>query len=977
MEKQPRNLSFDPSRLTKVSAADYSSSDSDAEEEDEFLMPSRGPGEHEFADFQHPRKRRRTGRNTKESAALGIFGSDSEDDGPGARWKHKTLRNKSVSFVSQGKRSMDSEDEEEEEGQDSSGAGSDNVREKGDTDARASSGERDTMQPRDGEEDEDEDEEEERGGVGLGFGGVSTSPGQGLGWRPSSQQPGGSNSTPKKPSVKAKYDGSTPLGQSFTPSSAKQPILKVQDEEPPALRTSLPSAFASSRNGKPKLNPKSFGARMMAKMGYVEGQGLGKEGQGRSAIIEANLRPQKIGLGAVKEKTAKEREEEKRQARLRGEVVVDSDEEEKKKKAARRKKTALGGIRSETGSGASTPKRAKQKFLTLDEIRKAAPGLKIPEAFTPILDMTGPGQKMLTTSSGLMTPSGGAEATTESTEAVESRKLARRAQNDFMAILEEWQSLQERKAYLDLQLQHEQQELDEFLAGLEGNKSISASCDKLSHPSEVDDADRQTGLGRRLSQIMAELKVAAASLSDDILPRIKDELTAAAVAAIHPPLKEYMSVWDPLEEPKPKFLDDMVAISDLLGHPRPAAKAHHRGTATPFEAMMYKLWLPRVASAVREWNVRDSDQMLAVFEAWEKLMPRFVRTQLLEQDVVRKLEEAVAKWEPKRKKHHQHRGSLPHVWIFPWLQYLPAHHLDPRSATGLVADVKRKFRQLIDVWEFDRGVVPDLKQWKEVLRPSKSQDQWRPLVMNHILPGMARYLRTQFRVDPQDQEPYLEMLSGVCAWLGILSASLVGEVLVAEVFPLWHEVLYQWLVAEEANYEEIGQWFLWWQDEVFPEEIKALPAIAAEFAKGNALIERALDLGDRVAAELEPPSREPALPSSRSRHERRHHERETAAAAAAAASAPPAAAPEEAQPATFKSIVEDWCQANDLQFIPERKKVHAEGPLYRITARGDGRGGVLVYFKGDRLFAETRKDGLVELRADRPGDLVVLMEYAQ
>ena len=969
---RPRNPSFDPSKLTKSTAADYSSSDSDAGEDDEYLMPSRGPGgDDEFGDF-NPRKRRRTGRDAKESAALGIFGSDSEDDGPGRRWKRKaTLRNKGVSFVSQGKKAAEEEDDEddEEDGEDGDKSIMDATNTMDATMSRAADGEED--------DEEDNEEDEAMGGVGLGFGGAAASAAQTMGWIPQAQQPvtSASTTTPRKPFMKTTFDGSTPLGKGFTPSSAHAPVLNVQEDESPAPRESLPSAFSTpSRGGKAKLNPKSFGARMMAKMGYVQGRGLGKEGQGRNVIIEANLRPQGIGLGAVREKTDLERQEEKRQARLRGEVVVDSDEEEKKKKAARKKRALAGGLSSGTGSGASTPRRQKPKYLTLDEIKKAAPGLNIPDAFTPILDLTGPGKKMLTSSSGLMTPTDGAPAT-ESVEAVESRKLARRAQNDFIAILEEWRSLQERKAYLELQLQQEGQELEDFVAGLEGNQAIAASCDKLSHPAEIEEADRHTGLSRRLGQIIRELKVADASLSDDLLPKIKDELTAVAVAAIHPTFKDFLATWDPLEEPKPRFLDDMISISGLLGHQRPG-KPQRKSTATPFEAMMYKLWLPRMASAVRQWNVRDSEQLLAVFEAWEKLMPRFVRAQLLEQDIVRKLEEAVAKWEPRRKKHH----SLPHVWIFPWLQYLPPHHLDPKSSTGLVADVKRKFRKLIEVWEFNRGVIPGLKQWKEVLRPSKSQDQWKPLVMNHLLASMARHLRANFRVDPQDQEPYLENLTGVFEWVSVISAAMIGEVIVTEVFPAWHEVLYQWLITEEANYEEIGQWFMWWKDEVFPEEIRSLPSVAAEFAKGTALIDRALDLGDRAAAELEPPQKGPALqvvPKSPSkdkaghghgRHHHHHHRHETRPA-------PPAV--EETPRVMFKNAVEDWCQANDLQFIPERKKVHAEGPLYRITARGDGKGGVLVYFKGDRLFAETRKDGVVEIRSDREADLVVLMEYAQ
>lgn len=940
------NVSFDPSKLTKATAADYSSSDSDSDDVD-YRVPSTNPHDDEFADF-NPRKRRKTGRDAKESAALGIFGSDSEDDTT-SRFKHKTLRRKGVSFVSsEASKPKDEESDEEDDGSD------DGLK---------------TMKARVSEEEDDEDEDEEQGGVGLGFGGAAAAAQKP--WAPQTQKFAPSISTPKKTFIKSglaanSFNADTPLGQGFTPSSASAPVLKARDDDTPAPRVSQPSAFSGGGLKGKKAGGMTFAQKMMAKMGYQQGQGLGKEGQGRNVVIEASLRPQRIGLGAVKEKTEQERAEEKRQAALRGEVVVDSDEEEKKKKAAARRKKALGG--SSTASGASTPKRQKAKYLTMDEVKKAAPGLNIPDAFTPILDLTGPGKKMLTSSSGLMTPTGETPGA-ESTEAAESRKLVRRAQNDLMAIMEEWQSLRERKAYVDLQLQQEQQDLDGFAESLTVNQDIVASCTRLSLQDAVDEVDRQTGLSRRLSQILAELRTATAHLSDAILPQVKDELLTVAVAALHPNFKDYLQLWDPLEEPKPRFLDDLVSVSDLLGFVTPR-KSLRKTTATPYEAMMYKIWLPKVAGAVREWNVRDADQLLAVFEAWQRLMPGFIRAQLLGQDIVRKLEEAVAKWEPKRKKNHH---SLPHTWIFPWLQYLPPHHLDPKSSTGLVADVKRKFRQLIDVWEFNRGVIPGLAKWKEVLRPSKSQDQWKPLVMNHVLPSMARYLRSKFKVDPQDQEPYLEMLTGVFEWLDIISASMIGEVIVAEVFPLWHDVLYQWLTTDEANYEEIGQWFEWWKDDVFPDAVKSLPSITAEFEKGTALIEQALDLGDRAKTDLPPPQAGPALqiPKSPSR-EKGHHKR-----AHRHQEAHPTPKKEEPPAVTFRNTVEDWCQANDLQFIPERKKVHAEGPLYRITARGDGRGGVLVYFKGDRLFAETRKNGVVEIRADSEADLVALMEYAQ
>ncbi|KAL2193242.1 GC-rich sequence DNA-binding factor-like protein-domain-containing protein [Corynascus similis CBS 632.67] len=960
-------LRFDPSRLNKASAEAYSSSESDGDEEDEYLMPSRNPHDSEFADL-NPRKRRRTGRDAKERAALGIFGSESEDERSGGRWKHKRLRDKAVSFVSSAKTKANSDNDDDDDDDDEDDNEADE--EVDDEYDDANPGAVPASAAADEDEDGDEDEDEEMGGVGLGFKGASAAAGQGLGWTPPTQQamPTKRPIAPPKPFIKSKVDSANPLGNGFTPASERGPTLLVKDDEPTTPRPVLPSAFSKAKGGKPKINANSFGARMMAKMGYVEGRGLGKEGQGRNVIIEANLRPQKVGLGAVKEKTEQERQEEKRQARLRGEEVVDSEEEEKKKKAARRKKALAGGVSSGPGSGASTPKRPKPKYLTLDEIKKAAPGLNIPDAFTPILDMTGPGKKMLTSSSGLMTPTSGA-APAESVEAAENRKLVRRAQNDFMAILEEWQSLQERKAYIDLQLKQEQQELEELAASLQGNKSVTAASEAASKPGESGEVDRKADLSYRLVKAIAGLAEANGSLSDSMLPQIKSELSSLAVATIHPLFNQYRQLWEPLEEPKPAFVDGLNSIRGLLGLDHTTKKTYRKPTATPYETMMYELWLRTLTAAVREWNVRDPDQLIAVLDVWDPLLPPFVRAQLV-QEIIRKLEDALQKWQPKK-----HTHNLPHRWIFPWLPYLPAAHLDPKSSTGLVADVRRKFRQLIDSWDFRRGVIPGLRQWKDVLRPADAasgktstttKDMWLPLVMNHLLPGMARSLRAHFRVEPQDQAPYMEVLDRILEWTpDVVRPSMVGEVLVAEVFPAWHAALYQWLLLDEADYNEIGAWFQWWQDDALPEAVRTLPSIVAEFEKGSAMIERALDLGDRVKTELKPPEKGPALKmkSDAASRENKREERKVEPAPSGAKK------PEEV---SFREIMEGWCQEHDLQFMPERSQLYAEGPMYRITGP-EGKRGVLVYFKGNSLFALVKDQNTVEIRRDSEEDWWTLL----
>ncbi|RYO74327.1 hypothetical protein DL766_003411 [Monosporascus sp. MC13-8B] len=919
-------MSFDPSRISKADAEAYSSSDDDRNDDDEILHASVDPREDEFLDY-NPRKRRKTGRDAKESAALGIFGSDSEDDGPARRWKSKqNLRHKNMTFVSGGRkqRGNDTDGDEDEKEDD-------------DDDDEDAYGRRPGLgtkaAPEQEEDDEaDEDEDEEMAGVRLGFRPAA----QGLGRAPPVQSRSfQATSTPNKPPrAKAKYDGSTPLGRGFVPSSANEPVLRedLKEAPTPAPQTPKPSAFGGG-GGKGK----SFAAKMMAKMGYVEGQGLGANNQGRATSIQAMLRPQgNLGLGAVKEKSEHERKEEKRQARLRGEEVSDSDEEKKRKKREKKRQ----GLDSGTGSGASTPRRPKTKYLTVNDIRKAAPGLHIPDAFAPILDLTGRDQKLLTSSSGLLTPTAGTDAVKHS----EAGKLARRAQGDLGAFVEEWKNLQEKKAWLDMQIRECEQALDELETDFSGLEAFNSILDDVS----------EAARSREWDPVISGLRNAeAAGANHD------EDLAAIAVASIHPFMRDAVQGWQPLDDPKlGNFTSDLADIRGLLGLENKAANGravtkwedteidgthrHHQRATTPYESMIYKYIFPKLVTTISGWDVCDPAPLLAVFDKWERLFPSFIRSQLLEQ-VARRLSDAVGSWKSRKKQQPLH------LWVFPWLEHLPAYHLDPRG-TGLVADVRRKFRQLIDAWDYHRGTVAGLKEWKNVLRPSGERDQWKPLVLHHMLPSMARYLRTQFRVDPVDQEPYMEMLSGVLRWTEIISPSMVAEVIAAEVFSQWQLVLWEWLTSSEANYEEIGAWFEWWQNEVFPAEISSSQTIAAEFAAGNAMIEKALDLGDEAKDKLPRPEAGPA-------HRPRSRGHGKPKPAATPLPPPPPQSLDNKPEPTFRDEVEEWCQDNDLQFIPVRRTNDQGKHYFRITARLDGKGGVLAYFTSepDVLHVESRK----------------------
>ncbi|KAI9779098.1 MAG: hypothetical protein M1816_003759 [Peltula sp. TS41687] len=649
----------------------------------------------------------------------------------------------------------------------------------------------------------------------------------------------------------------------------------------------------------------SFAARMMAKMGYKPGEGLGSSGQGIVNPIDVKVRPQGVGLGAVREKTMQAKEEEQRAASSRGEVLQDSSDEERLRRKAGKQNRA-GAART-----------SKTRYRTATEIEAEAVGLEVPTTLKSLLDLTGKEQRTLTSTAGLFLE--GLSFT--DTDAI---KIAERARRDLEAFADEWNGLRERDAFLGIQegaIDNEVEAEQESIRRLQGLVEAVQELDVARHP-VLEGNDGWATLISNCERLGIEF-------GDEIAEHV---LAEVAVAAIHPVFRLVVENWAPLKDHSslPSQLRRLGDLLHLQSRSEDRALTLRDGydkgkrgarSTTAYESMMYTIWLPKVRSVVvNDWDVYRPSGMISLVDTWRDVLPPFIYANILDQAVIQRLRAALANWNPR---FHQKRGS------------------HPKQASGLVSEVKRKFRVVLDTSDLAGGVVDGLLQWKEIFR-----DEFDQLLIRHLLPRLATTLRIDFEVNPAAQD--LEPLKQVLQWKDLFRPKIFGQLLVAEFFPKWLGILHHWLTSE-PNYEEVGQWFTWWKSQI-PVELNQIGPVAEAWEKGLAMMNHALDLGPQAAAELPFPATthngQPEQPEQNVVTD--HSDTKDWLTSTSKGRNEP-------DEATFRDVVEAWCSKEDLLMVPLREAHNQTGlPLFRVTASAHGRGGVLVYLKGDVVWAQVK-----------------------
>ena len=590
---------------------------------------------------------------------------------------------------------------------------------------------------------------------------------------------------------------------------------------------------------------KGIGAKLLLKMGYQAGKGLGKNLEGRSTIVEAHLRKGRGAIGAYgKEGSAPKAAE-----------TVDSEEEEEKEfkeKLHQWKKAGSSGNKQ----------RVKYVYKTADQVLEEGKWRKISKdtagadtsniSKVKVIDMTGKEQRVLSGYHAIgaqqMPDDDIQVATKNEGDIYTQRKLANfdlpELRHNIDLILDK---CEEDLINADRQLRHHKNRVEVLQQEEEKLNKVVEKENK-----EIDTLEGVLGMVEKLETAhnsgnldLNTAKDTFQAMSSQYPNEYRTyEVPYIATTIVTPLIQKELCKWRPLEDGKAaseKHKEKFVEWHEMLylGRGQDQLNAAslrpipNSGDMDPFHVVMWEAWMPSVRAATAAWNTREYDKLIGFLEVWKDMIPRWMWSNILDQLVLPKLQDNVEKWDPLT-------DHIPiHSWLHPWLPYLN------QQLEIVYPTIRNKLATCLTNWHpSDTSAKRILLPWKEVF----SKGSLQAFVLKNIMPKLEGVM-LKLIVNPGQQK--LDEWNWVMEWRDLLPPMSLVNLLDTHFFrEKWFPVLSGWL-NHNPNYNEVVNWYKGWKGMV-PEDILNYPQIRNWFSQ-------ALDMMTRVTnmSSGHPMSRQP------------------------------------------------------------------------------------------------------------------------